>query len=92
MPGFDGTGPRGMGPLTGGGRGFCAVPLPAAWPAYPSYGMPYYGVQPAAPAAFPYGQSMTREQELEFLKNQTQTLKGHLERIEARIEQLTAGS
>jgi len=28
MPGFDGTGPRGLGPLTGGGRGFCAVPLP----------------------------------------------------------------
>lgn len=29
MPGFDGTGPRGMGPMTGGGRGFCAVPLSA---------------------------------------------------------------
>lgn len=27
MPRFDGTGPRGMGPMTGGGRGFCAVPL-----------------------------------------------------------------
>ena len=27
MPGFDGTGPRGMGPMTGRGRGFCAVPL-----------------------------------------------------------------
>lgn len=25
MPGFDGTGPRGLGPLTGGGRGFCLV-------------------------------------------------------------------
>lgn len=24
MPGFDGTGPAGMGPMTGGGRGFCA--------------------------------------------------------------------
>jgi len=24
MPGYDGTGPRGMGPMTGGGRGFCA--------------------------------------------------------------------
>ena len=24
MPGFDGTGPKGMGPMTGGGRGFCA--------------------------------------------------------------------
>ncbi len=23
MPGFDGTGPRGLGPLTGGGRGVC---------------------------------------------------------------------
>ena len=27
MPGFDGTGPRGMGPMTGGSRGYCAVPL-----------------------------------------------------------------
>jgi len=27
MPGFDGTGPYGRGPMTGGGRGFCAVPL-----------------------------------------------------------------
>lgn len=26
MPGFDGTGPRGEGPMTGGGRGNCAVP------------------------------------------------------------------
>jgi len=23
MPGYDRTGPRGMGPMTGGGRGFC---------------------------------------------------------------------
>jgi len=29
MPGFDGTGPRGEGPMTGGGRGYCAVPLSA---------------------------------------------------------------
>lgn len=27
MPGFDGTGPAGMGPMTGRGRGFCVVPL-----------------------------------------------------------------
>ncbi|HNV86377.1 MAG TPA: DUF5320 domain-containing protein [Candidatus Omnitrophota bacterium] len=25
MPGGDGTGPAGMGPMTGGGRGFCAT-------------------------------------------------------------------
>ena len=28
MPGFDRTGPAGMGPMTGGGRGFCASPRP----------------------------------------------------------------
>jgi hypothetical protein len=27
MPGFDGTGPRGMGPMTGRGRGYCVIPL-----------------------------------------------------------------
>lgn len=27
MPGLNGTGPRGIGPMTGGGRGYCAVPL-----------------------------------------------------------------
>lgn len=27
MPGFDGTGPRGQGPMTGGARGYCAAPL-----------------------------------------------------------------
>jgi len=27
MPGFDGTGPAGMGPMTGGGRGFCVAPV-----------------------------------------------------------------
>lgn len=28
MPGFDGKGPAGVGPMTGGGRGFCASPHP----------------------------------------------------------------
>ncbi len=27
MPNFDGTGPMGQGSMTGGGRGYCAVPL-----------------------------------------------------------------
>ena len=28
MPGFDGTGPRGEGPLTGRGEGYCTVAFP----------------------------------------------------------------
>ena len=58
MPGFDGTGPMGMGPMTGGGRGWCS-------PYGPAYGMgfvrpPMYGGLPYAPsygygAQMPYG-------------------------------------
>jgi hypothetical protein len=28
MPAFDGTGPKGRGPLTGRGEGYCAIRLP----------------------------------------------------------------
>ena len=54
MPGFDGTGPAGMGPMTGGGRGWCNP----YGPAYTGYGpyralytppaQPYYRGRPAA--------------------------------------------
>jgi len=36
MPRFDGTGPRGMGPMTGRGMGYCAVPLSRSRGAQPS--------------------------------------------------------
>jgi hypothetical protein len=90
MPGFDGTGPRGMGPMTGGGRGFCAVPLPRAWPAHVgrTYGPPYYRARPAMPVPVPFVPSMTREQELDYLKDQAQAMKDQLEQIESRIQQL----
>ena len=32
MPGFDGTGPNGQGPMTGGGRGYCALPTQSGAP------------------------------------------------------------
>ena len=98
MPGFDGTGPRGMGPMTGGGRGFCAIPFPATWPtymrraAYPPYGVPwgtpYYRAGPTTPGAMPFAPQMTREQELDFLKNQSEAIRGQLEQIEARMHEL----
>ena len=104
MPGFDGTGPRGMGPMTGGGRGFCSpwgigaalrgygVP-PAVGYGYPYYrgaGVPYpfYGAPAAAPGVAPFAPGMTKEQELDFLKNQAQAVKGQLEQIEARMREL----
>jgi hypothetical protein len=67
MPGFDGTGPMGMGPMTGGGRGFCS-PWGAgrrnfAFPRWVSYAYPRYG----AYGFKPFVPRMSREQELEFL-------------------------
>jgi len=94
MPGFNGTGPRGMGPMTGGGRGFCSPwGTGAASHAYGrfqgmGYGYPYYGAAPAVPGAVPFAPPMTREQELDFLKNQAQTMRGQLEQIESRIQQM----
>ena len=108
MPGFDGTGPRGMGPLTGGGRGFCGprgmgrmygfgrrfgfgrgyrfgMAMPYAGPVpYGYVGVPVGGV----PGAYPYAPQMTREQELGFLKEQAEAIKGELGEIETRIEEL----
>jgi hypothetical protein len=41
MPGFDGTGPAGQGPMTGGGRGFCILPTQALGRYSPRYDPAY---------------------------------------------------
>jgi hypothetical protein len=108
MPGFDGTGPRGMGPLTGGGRGFCrpwgmgrmygygrrygfgrgyrfGMGMPYAGPVPYGYpGVPVAGVA----GAYPYAPQMTREQELDLLKEQAEEIKGELDEIQTRIGEL----
>ena len=102
MPGFDATGPRGMGPRTGGGRGFCAPIGPGATPYSPcsayrgwaqppapwgGYAPPYY--QPYAGAGgWPYAPQMSREQEIDFLRNEADHIKAQLDAIEARIREM----
>jgi hypothetical protein len=89
MPGFDGTGPSGMGPMTGGGRGFCSpwgmgvrnYTFPRWAPyAYPAYGA--YGSNPFVPR-------ISRERELDFLKNQAEALKSELEYLESEIGKIS---
>ena len=89
-PGWQGRSPTGLGP--------CATymmtgqwPTPQAqayWQAMQA-SHPYYGA-PAAPGATPFAPQMTREQELDYLRDQADMIKSQLEQIEARMRELEA--
>lgn len=91
-PGWQGRSPTGLGPgatylMTG------QWPTPQAqayWQAMQAGQAPYpfYGAPATAPVATPFAPGMTREQELDFLRNQAQAVKGQLEQIEARMREL----
>ncbi|MBN2076410.1 MAG: DUF5320 domain-containing protein [Dehalococcoidales bacterium] len=89
MPGFDRTGPNGLGPMTGGARGFCNP-----WRGRThNYALPRWGLFPR-PRFWRYGFSayvpqMSRDQELEYLKSQAEILKNELENIETEISKLS---
>ncbi|HEC34279.1 MAG TPA: hypothetical protein ENI37_06130 [Chloroflexi bacterium] len=54
MPRFDGTGPRGQGPMTGRGEGYCALNLPQSGEAPYGYaGLQGTPVRLGAPTARP---------------------------------------
>jgi len=80
MPGFDGTGPRGMGPMTGGGRGMCVVNLSA--------GSHDAVVGLAGNTGWPVCQPLTRQAELAQLRDRARYLEGVLAGIRGRIERL----
>jgi hypothetical protein len=54
MPGFDGTGPMGMGPMSGGGRGLCSVVAPTGSNQPPMVIHPFFGQRPFWPANVAY--------------------------------------
>ena len=58
---------------------------------YPAYsvpwGMPYYGAIDA-PGPVPLASQMTRERELDFLKEQANDIKRQLEQIDVRMHEL----
>jgi len=109
MPGGDGTGPGGLGPMTGRAAGFCAgFPVPGyanpvggrgmgmgwgrgggfgrgrgfGWGRV-GYGMPAYGGAPYGPMP-----TVTSEQELAGLKEQSKFMQNALDEISKRIEEL----
>lgn len=90
MPGFDGTGPNGTGPMTGGGRGYCN-------PRGMVVGMQRNFHRRMTPNVYPHRRTHdfgrfvlqpTSEEELGFLKNEAQSLSNALKTVEARIQEL----
>ncbi len=99
MPGYDGTGPAGRGPMTGGGRGFCN-PAGMGYRRGGGRGMGWsarfgrcmgagrgWGASPF-PAGWAPAGSMSRDEELDMLKAEAEQLSQSLEAIRKRMASL----
>ena len=62
-------------------RAGAPAPLPYQAP-------PFYQGTPAAPGYAPYAPQMTKDEELNYLKDQAEAIKGNLEEIESRMRDL----
>jgi hypothetical protein len=88
--GFRGSSPPW--PYVGIGRGglprcgyfFSDAGAPAPW----SYSPAFYPGRPAALGYAPYSPQMTREEELDFLKDEAEAIKGQLGKIESKMRDL----
>ena len=87
---------RGLGGRGGAGLGFRGSSPP--WPyvgrgrgGLPRCQYPGLATAPAYAPASPYSPRMTREQEIDWLKSQSETIKTELNRVEARLRDLEAG-
>jgi hypothetical protein len=56
----------------------------APWPYQP----PVYGQQPVVPGYAPFSPQMTKEEELDYLKNQAEAIKEQLDQIDSRMRDL----
>lgn len=101
MPGGDGTGPIGMGPMTGGGRGFCAGAnsprrfFGLGWGRGRGAGFGrgwrnwFYATSLTREGRFQIGSPvMSREAEINSLKDQAEWITRQLEDIRKRMSEL----
>jgi len=78
MPGFDGMGPLGDGPLTGGGRGYCISPVSKR-----RASLPFFNRRPGYLFRLGLGfkEKMFLERQAEYLREQLRMLEDRLEDI-----------
>ena len=91
MPGGDGTGPMGMGPMTGGGRGYCAVPAGRPFGRGRGWGRGrgrrrgWFGFQP-------FTSQNTPQQEADMLREEARALQDDIASINQRITELESAA
>lgn len=98
MPGFDGTGPWGRGPMTGRGTGYC---VEYYHPEDDRFRRRRYGrgrgwslrdipddIPPASPNIQPYDIEYSSEKEREYLEDVVKEMETELVEIRKRIEEL----
>lgn len=97
MPGFNRRGPEGMGPMTGGGRGFCNAPNRSSFGRGASFGRGRgrgFGYNRGAGMGGwtgydgPNGPYFNRTEEETSLKSQAAMLKDELNAVEKRLKEL----
>lgn len=100
MPGFNGMGPNGMGPMTGGGRGYCAIPIERARRPFGrgrGWRNRYYLTDLPVPVRtgtgfpmrdYPNASEITSKQEIDMLKDQASVLQDEVSYINERIKEL----
>ncbi|MGB5158773.1 DUF5320 domain-containing protein [Desulfobacterium sp. N47] len=106
MPGLNGSGPMGMGPMTGGARGLCNTGQRffgrggnrsglgngfgmGRGRGYRNRNTGFFGREGFAPVETgSYPLSYSKEQEVNFLKNQAADIKSELDAINIRISSL----
>lgn len=89
MPGFNGTGPAGLGPMTGGGRGQCASGMRGMGLGR-GRGMGYFRGRAFQNRGIGFGNPMA-EGEAEYLKGQIAGLAKELAEIKNALKSKEAG-
>jgi Family of unknown function (DUF5320) len=79
MPGFDGTGPMGMGPMTGRGMGFCGFGLGRKFGMRRGFGR--FGMGWMQPA--------NKDEELKAMQDYLKTLEEEIEDVKAKVTELS---
>jgi len=103
MPGGDGTGPAGMGPMTGRAAGYCAGygmpgymnPIPGrgggwGWGRGRGWGWRAWGGVPVGGVVPPVYGAPTPDAERQFLTQQAQGLEQQLDAVRKRLDELAA--